>query len=640
MLKTRALVILTGLTLATSAEAQVSVTVQPLPTNLTRFSLEDIQEGTEVALQLFWTANHASIQPYEAELTYEAARTAEIPDQERIIIEEVDTVDEAFIESSVSGRTYSVYILPSRILPVEAVPWRGGAGQDDTTRNIVVRVGRAGDLAMINNATAVWQFRYDTLAPARPTITSTVPGENRVQVNWTAPAERAIDVFSYELVYCPLAVTDVTITETSTLAELPCPEDERLVRSSGKTVTSIFIQDQLVNGLPAAVAVRAIDEFGNVGELSDAWIAVPKDVTDFYELYRQEGGAEDGGFCFVATAAYGTYGHPVVRVLRGFRDTVLNSTPLGRTLVWGYYHAAPPLAAALGDRPTFLTVARVLLALVGLLAGLFMLLPGAAVLWLALRWLRARGAAAVAVGLLWVGLSLPGVAHAERPKSVLTNVGLGLEFKGGPYLPSMGNAESPNRAFGRLFGTNPAPMFKLGVELQLYRRYGTVSVGGSIGYQAFSGKGLFADDGVTSTVASEDSTRLTLLPMSLVGVYRFDYFADRTWFPLVPYVKAGLAYTVWWSTNGRGNISRVEGAAPDGGDLIARGGKFGLTGALGVSFLLNALEPRSATSLYNATSIRGTYFFAELEATKADDFSKDGFDLSDLTWNLGLMLEF
>jgi len=108
----------------------------------------------------------------------------------------------------------------------------------------------------------------------------------------------------------------------------------------------------------------------------------------------------------------------------------------------------------------------------------------------------------------------------------------------------------------------------------------------------------------------------------------------------VPYVKGGLAYTIWWSTNGRGNVSRVEGAGPDGGDLIARGGKLGLTGALGISFLLNALEPRSATSLYNATNIRGTYFFAELEATKADGFSADGFDLSDLTWNLGLMLEF
>lgn len=642
MLKTRALVIITGLLGAATAEAQVTpvVTAEMLQANITRFSLEDIEDEDQVAVQLRWSATHSAFDAYEAELTYTSARTEENPTQDVVIFEEVETADESFIDSSVSGRTYTVYVLPKNILPASAVPERGGTGEDDGTINIIVRVGRAGDLTTLNNATDTWTFTYDTLAPAIPTITSTVPGEDRVQVSWRAPSERSDDVFSYEIVYCPAVSTTMPVTRTSTLAELPCPEDERLTQTSGETVTSVFIEDELVNGVPVAVAVRAIDDFGNVGELSDAWIAVPKDVTDFYELYRQEGGNEDGGFCFVATAAYGSYGHPVVRILRSFRDTVLKSAPFGQTLVWGYYQASPPLAQALAQRPTLALVARGLLSLVALIAALAMMAPFILLAAWGLRRVRGRGAAAVGATLLAIALSAPGGAFAERPKSVLDNVGLALEFKGGPFLPSMGNAENTNNAFGRLFGTNPGAMFKLGGELQLYRGFGTVSVGGSIGYQRFSGQGLFNEDGVITGSVSEDKTRLFLLPMSLVGVYRFDYFADHTWMPLVPYIKGGFAYTVWWSTNGRGNISRIEGAGPDGGDLIARGAKFGLTGALGISFLLNALEPRSATSLYSATSIRGTYFFAEVEATKADSFSDDGFDLSDLTWNLGLMLEF
>ena len=83
-----------------------------------------------------------------------------------------------------------------------------------------------------------------------------------------------------------------------------------------------------------------------------------------------------------------------------------------------------------------------------------------------------------------------------------------------------------------------------------------------------------------------------------------------------------------------------EGAAPDGGDLVARGGLFRLTDTLGISLLLNTFEPHAAHAPFNSTGIRGTYLFAELQASKVDSFDSEGFDLSDLAWNAGLMLEF
>lgn len=51
-----------------------------------------------------------------------------------------------------------------------------------------------------------------------------------------------------------------------------------------------------------------------------------------------------GGFCFVATAAYGTETAAELDTLRDFRDDVLLRNALGSRLVEAYYRISPPIA--------------------------------------------------------------------------------------------------------------------------------------------------------------------------------------------------------------------------------------------------------------------------------------------------------
>lgn len=55
--------------------------------------------------------------------------------------------------------------------------------------------------------------------------------------------------------------------------------------------------------------------------------------------------------CYIATACYGDYDHPDVKVLRRFRDKRLARTAAGRLAVKTYYALSPALASHLGRYP-------------------------------------------------------------------------------------------------------------------------------------------------------------------------------------------------------------------------------------------------------------------------------------------------
>ena len=66
--------------------------------------------------------------------------------------------------------------------------------------------------------------------------------------------------------------------------------------------------------------------------------------------------------CFVATAAYGDTGHPMVQILRDFRDNYLLSFEAGRWFVKKYYEYGPAAAQMIEKRPVAMWAVRCLLA--------------------------------------------------------------------------------------------------------------------------------------------------------------------------------------------------------------------------------------------------------------------------------------
>lgn len=56
--------------------------------------------------------------------------------------------------------------------------------------------------------------------------------------------------------------------------------------------------------------------------------------------------------CYVATMVYGDYDHPQVIILRGFRDSVLTKSILGRAFIRFYYHYSPIWVKYMQNRKT------------------------------------------------------------------------------------------------------------------------------------------------------------------------------------------------------------------------------------------------------------------------------------------------
>ena len=72
----------------------------------------------------------------------------------------------------------------------------------------------------------------------------------------------------------------------------------------------------------------------------------------------KEAANSDGGGCFIATAAYGSYFMPKVKVLRNFRDDYLLTNTAGQYFVTQYYHYSPPIADYISKREWLKTGVR------------------------------------------------------------------------------------------------------------------------------------------------------------------------------------------------------------------------------------------------------------------------------------------
>ena len=134
------------------------------------------------------------------------------------------------------------------------------------------------------------------------------------------------------------------------------------------TATSTQVKG-LTNGTKYRFWVIAIDKVGNPSTPVLMGDGMPQKEEDLWERYKRLGGQADGEYCFVATAAYGSYDHPHVRVLRDFRDELLLTSRPGRWLVRQYYRLSPGPARWLARQQGVRLAARAGLWPVTLAAG-------------------------------------------------------------------------------------------------------------------------------------------------------------------------------------------------------------------------------------------------------------------------------
>lgn len=253
--------------------------------------------------------------------------------------------------SDLGGSCYEEFVVSEKTLEsytnikfsVALDPLMGGdcnAGTDKIT-NIYILLEEGG----IVSAQTI-PFRVDLKAPKTPTIEEPKEGDENVLVVWSDKENNDEQNIRYKVFW-----------STSPFGE----ENRKDVSQSDPVTGKSYRVSGLENGVEYWFAVAAVDENDNESPLSAVTSAMPVPSYDLFEYYKSSGGRETGGFCFIATAAFGSPMAREVHVLRAFRDRVLKRTALGRVLVWAYYMASPPVARIIRESEDLRATARAIL---------------------------------------------------------------------------------------------------------------------------------------------------------------------------------------------------------------------------------------------------------------------------------------
>ncbi|HSS00829.1 MAG TPA: MXAN_2562 family outer membrane beta-barrel protein, partial [Kofleriaceae bacterium] len=433
------------------------------------------------------------------------------------------------------------------------------------------------------------------------------------------------------------------------------------------TATSIRVQG-LENGVAYKVVFLTVDKFWNVRGTFFTSTVTPVPSTDFWEDIHNQGGKADGGLCLLAE----TYGDDssLTGALRGFRDETLAQTALGRWLTGVYYDSLGRLGGVVrGSWALRVVAATVLAPLVGVaLLWHWLTLPGLLAAAVLLRlWKRYRRRAgrclprlAAAVGVAIVALA-PARAHAgnsyqpywentaikpeddqaalDDPSLVHWHAGIRI----GPYLPSidskLGLTPGP---FKQMFGgARPMPM--LDVDRFLWNGFGQVGIGFSIGYMQWFAHAFV--DGSTPQDnprmrSPADTNTFRLIPIALTATYRYTKLDDDYGIPVVPYVRAGLSYYLWWVSS-NGSVAQIcADPASTGCGNKALGASAGLQGSIGIAIRAERIDASTAMSMQQS-GIQHAGIYAELSLAKVDGFGSDSkLSVGDATWFAGVDFEF
>lgn len=222
-----------------------------------------------------------------------------------------------------------------------------------------------------------------------------------------------------------------------------------------------------------------------------------------------------------------------------------------------------------------------------------------------------------------------GTSRIESPRYFVAS------FTIGPYRPQISReAALTEDPFKKVFGSKSMWLFGAELEYSLFDSLGTLSIGLGASFGSVSGLGLLPG---TNGERSPDTTALRILPTRLLLTYHFDLLARRLDIPIVPYAKAGPAYTFWWAVRGDGSFAKHQGSK-------ALGAKTGYQLTLGVGLELNAIDPTLGREFDASVGVNSVLLTGEWTRLTADNFGGklggEGIDLSDDAWLFGLMFAF
>jgi hypothetical protein len=231
-----------------------------------------------------------------------------------------------------------------------------------------------------------------------------------------------------------------------------------------------------------------------------------------------------------------------------------------------------------------------------------------------------------------------------------------MELRFTPYKPKISQNATKQAFYDLMYGDSEPVMTTFATHHYLWKGFGLLGVGASVGYWKTTGKTRLCSDAdgnyiqcygqgldaiAASSTEGNSNTQLMIIPLSLEVAYRIDYL-NREWsVPLDFYAKLGIDYHFWWATT-EGEIATSTREEEDGtsNTINGSGGTPGLNGSVGVTLDLSFLEPMTATRA-RKNGIAASYLFFEWNWAQGDGFKQPNrLDMSSSGWTLGLGMDF
>lgn len=464
------------------------------------------------------------------------------------------------------------------------------------------------------------EITADMKAPPLPTTLTLTPRESGIVLEWEALSDttdvkyfqalctkadgsRAHDSATSPAQYetptsmCGAAYTYALANATLTnpgpepTADLPAPlaalDPTYVCGEASGTARSITL-DGLDNGTAYRVVLVAVDNSRNLAAIGIDQPITPQQVIDFWEELNNENPSLQGGLCIASVDGRGDLGSALVVALA-----------LG--------------AVVRRRRRRSRRVAR-------LLAASLVLAP-------------ALASAQASYSPYWQEDEADALGMPEPTWT------MGLRL--GPYVPSIdAKFDSSPGPYARTF-LNDSVMFAVDVHRVWPLLRGQLGVGVTAGYYSNSTQSF--QDGTTPATenrprAKGNMTRLSIVPTAITAIYRATIFDDEFGVPLVPYLRGGVAYDIWWIKNPADELSTHMSCATC--DDRALGASIGLVGAVGLAVRAERIDPDAAASMMNS-GLEHAGFFAELEMGWVDGFGNaKKLSVGDTTWFGGVSFEF